>query len=1234
MIDAPSLKLDALAASLRNAGLAASVDDVRDILWLAEVRGPAVAGPSAPVTGPVMPDPDRKRLEGEPSAADAQVADTQALSTRDEPALYASAQRGRIAAGMLRVPGVAVLPAPAELRRALQPLARRVPSATRWQLDEEATATHKADTGAWRLCLQPLRERWFDLNVIVEVSPSMRLWRPEVETLLRTLKGQGGFRSLRRFVLAPGPTLLRTPDGSRALPLSTLQSAGRRALTLLVTDTGSALWRSGAAQRFLFSAGAQMPLSVLQLLPARAWRHTALGEPEVAASAAHPGSPNTRLLPVRDGDEIDADDARDGGRRLVPLLGLDPASIRRWALAMTARVTAIVPCAAVASNAAAAPAANPNQTAAESVAAFRRKVSQAAYDLAVFLTVPDPLTLPVMRLVQRTMLPDTGTGELAECMLGGLLVPAGEDAGAGGAVYRFRDGVRDELMRALRYSEEDLVARQLARVGQTLEQAQAAGAGEDFSAYFPQPGGGARLSEWALPFATVSRGILQALEPPAVAPPPETEAEAGAPSATSEDFVPLAVDTNASRRDLVVRVLGHDGTWTTGYRLTREHIVTAWRTESPWETDGQFEVALSIGTAHHARQARLLRVDPHAGAVVLLLETPLDPGPVAPTETTSDQAGSALRGLVLFDTYKEGEPAPGVWFAGVVEAVQPDFVVRCPLLEESLPHDPGLPGSPLWSDSKLVGHLIAPGTVNGTWRACRIEAVTALLQPTLATVKPVFAAYLSVAQADRQRLQPWIDALRAEGLQDVSEPASSSASDNWVDGLDSQLAQASCAIIVISHAWLASTWCREERLTLKHRAQSDPGFRIVPLRLDDAEIPADFQHLLALDLRGSTQPSQALIQALVTGLQRASTDATDDWRRKLLWVDDMPDNNVNERQTMESMGLQFTIARSTHEALALFGTQKFAAIISDMGREEGPREGYVLLQAIRALDENIPFFIYAGSKSPKRQREAAQMGAQGSTNNPDELVEWVARALLGDTPPSYVKEDPSPPPEPWFADRDPQLVAIGSLIAEFRTGLDATTRRAVAESLLLAHLAAGQSTADDPSIASWYRRYTDVLTNTGWTARAMAFTHQELPATEGGVREAVLPVLSTMLGPTLATSSLLLPLLNGLGQWQQEPPGIQAFHRSSEHVDGARFQIACIDADASGNPEVQVLCIGIEAERTITAVLFFKSTDEHAQIHHASGHFSIRRAMLESTRDAVARRVASKLPAMVRNMEV
>lgn len=119
----------------------------------------------------------------------------------------------------------------------------------------------------------------------------------------------------------------------------------------------------------------------------------------------------------------------------------------------------------------------------------------------------------------------------------------------------------------------------------------------------------------------------------------------------------------------------------------------------------------------------------------------------------------------------------------------------------------------------------------------------------------------------------------------------------------------------------------------------------------------------------------------------------DVWRRRILWVDDRPDNNEYERQVFESFGLTFDLALSTNEALERLGSSRYGAIISDMGRREGPREGYRLLDAVRASDAITPFFIYAGSNAPEHKREAAEHGAQGSTNMANELVDMVTQAL-------------------------------------------------------------------------------------------------------------------------------------------------------------------------------------------------------------------------------------------------
>lgn len=111
----------------------------------------------------------------------------------------------------------------------------------------------------------------------------------------------------------------------------------------------------------------------------------------------------------------------------------------------------------------------------------------------------------------------------------------------------------------------------------------------------------------------------------------------------------------------------------------------------------------------------------------------------------------------------------------------------------------------------------------------------------------------------------------------------------------------------------------------------------------------------------------------------------------ILWVDDRPSNNISEREALSLIGFEFDLAYSTKDALKLLQNKKYVAIISDMGRVEGPKEGYVLLKEVRKFDKNIPFFIYAGSNLPEHKREALEKGAQGSTNRPSELIDLITR---------------------------------------------------------------------------------------------------------------------------------------------------------------------------------------------------------------------------------------------------
>lgn len=110
---------------------------------------------------------------------------------------------------------------------------------------------------------------------------------------------------------------------------------------------------------------------------------------------------------------------------------------------------------------------------------------------------------------------------------------------------------------------------------------------------------------------------------------------------------------------------------------------------------------------------------------------------------------------------------------------------------------------------------------------------------------------------------------------------------------------------------------------------------------------------------------------------------------RILWVDDRPENNIYERKAFEAQGIEFSLALNTEEAIELIDNNEYIAIISDMGRKEGPQEGYKLLEQIRDSGNDIPFFIYAGSRSPTHKKMARERGAQGTTNRADELYKMV-----------------------------------------------------------------------------------------------------------------------------------------------------------------------------------------------------------------------------------------------------
>lgn len=181
---------------------------------------------------------------------------------------------------------------------------------------------------------------------------------------------------------------------------------------------------------------------------------------------------------------------------------------------------------------------------------------------------------------------------------------------------------------------------------------------------------------------------------------------------------------------------------------------------------------------------------------------------------------------------------------------------------------------------------------------------------------------------------------------------------------------------------------------------------VAPSRLPDAP-PAEASHaydraiarfsgavLSAYALRSLPTPAPDAVEAVgdtLAGVQEP---------KRILWVDDHPENNVAETAALRRMQFEVQARTSTEDALEALahGDEPYDLVISDWNRLTLRNllepEGLRLLRAIRAAGLPVPVAFYHGILAPDaleaRRRTVRDAGGQLATYRPDELLAFVA----------------------------------------------------------------------------------------------------------------------------------------------------------------------------------------------------------------------------------------------------
>ncbi|MEY2246669.1 SAV_2336 N-terminal domain-related protein [Streptomyces sp. BF23-18] len=547
-----------LIARIRQAGLDPDARQLADALWLArwsrptDRAGNVGESASAPGRGAVAEDPaagrQDARPEERPPPGDRPEPARRDTETDRRVALYPVPRdgaprgygRGRSAVLPVGVPAAPAFPSPLELQRALRPLQgyRTAAPPLRAVLDETATAELTARAGGLVLpVFRGVTRADAALQLVMDASSSMRVWDRMFAELEQVFSGLGAFRDVQVSHLHQGPdgepAVSRSPEPGAA-PLHSadrLSDPTGRRVTLLVSDCAGPLWHSGHAHRLLHHLSRLGPAAVLQPLPQRMWNRTRLpvSYGELTRGEALAGAATLKVrLPAGTPPE-----AREGALP-VPVLPPEPIALGAWARLLSGAGAGPVAGAVgwVRSHHEPAPSIRPGRrmSGLELVSRFRSNASKAAGRLAGYLAAA-PLSLPVMQLVQRTMLPDSGPAELAEVLLSGLVSRARtEEYGADGTQwYEFAPGAQEALLSPLGLDEAMLVLKHCSeyiehRFGKggpnfpalALAQLGEGGSGPPFSPGAGYPGengdnGGATLVPQ--PFAEVAARVLERFMP-------------------------------------------------------------------------------------------------------------------------------------------------------------------------------------------------------------------------------------------------------------------------------------------------------------------------------------------------------------------------------------------------------------------------------------------------------------------------------------------------------------------------------------------------------------------------------------------------------------------------------------------------------------------------------------------------------------------------------------------------
>lgn len=238
------------------------------------------------------------------------------------------------------------------------------------------------------------------------------------------------------------------------------------------------------------------------------------------------------------------------------------------------------------------------------------------------------------------------------------------------------------------------------------------------------------------------------------------------------------------------------------------------------------------------------------------------------------------------------------------------------------------------------------------------------------------------------------------------------------------------------------------------------------------------------------------------------------------------------------------------------------------------------------------------------------------------------------TPPPPTRRDDSMTPLAASFTSGKQALVVNSQLAAFDGEVPLSLRSTISYGLLLGQLAADKASPGGIEPLTWFEKYNEVMGRIGWSVTRVEMTEQEISDKNAELHKAIIPVLTTALGPGVAAGAIILAALKGLEDMNKDSPWLTLFQRKSQTVKGAKFGLTAVDAGADGGAQIKTVFFGIKATSTITQVLFVKVATSGATVKNALSETMLSAKVLEDTKDALTAKITPFVTENIRNIDI